>query len=61
MTLRKQEGHMTAKIVFTALALTILPATAFATCSGKTHLGMSCAEGTVWDADSRTCVEQVSS
>lgn len=52
---------MTAKILMTAVALTVLPAAAFATCSGKSHQAMSCAEGSVWDADTRSCVQQVSS
>ena len=52
---------MLIKTAFTALALTVLPAISFAQCAGKSHQAMSCAEGTVWDSDTRTCVEQVSS
>ena len=49
------------KAIVAALALVILPATAFAMCSGKQHRAMSCAEGTVWNSETRTCVKQVSS
>ncbi len=52
---------MRTKTIFVALALTILPAAAFAACSGKSHQAMSCAEGTVWDATSQTCVKQATS
>lgn len=53
---------MTKKTVALALALTVLPAFAFAYCSGGyTEQAVSCATGTVWDAASQTCVEQVSS
>lgn len=41
-----------------AAMLTVLPALSYAGCSGS-HQAMSCAEGTVWDADTQTCVEQV--
>lgn len=52
---------MTIKTILAALALTVLPAVSYAACSGKSHQAMSCAEGSVWDADTRTCVKQVSS
>ncbi len=45
-----------------AAALTILPAMSFAMCSySKQHQAQTCATGTVWDAESQRCVEQVSS
>ncbi len=50
---------MRTKTILAAVALTILPAAAFAMCSGKSHQAMSCAEGTVWDANSQSCVKQV--
>ena len=52
---------MTKKTVALAFALTVLPAFAFAYCSGHTEQAVSCATGTVWDAASQKCVEQVSS
>lgn len=48
------------KTLLAAAALATLPALGFAACSGS-HQAMSCAEGTVWDADSGTCVSQISS
>jgi hypothetical protein len=51
-----------AKTILTTLALTVLPASAFAMCSGaKDHQAMSCAEGSVWDQQTGTCVQQVTS
>lgn len=52
---------MTIKTILTALTLGLMPLGAFAMCSGKSHQAMSCAEGTVWDAASESCVQQVSS
>jgi hypothetical protein len=53
---------MTTKTLLAALALTLLPAVSFAMgCSGKSHQTQSCGVGTVWDADTQTCVKQVSS
>ncbi|MCR9127845.1 MAG: adenylosuccinate lyase [Rhodobacteraceae bacterium] len=50
---------MTIKTALAALALTILPAVSFAMCSGsKSHQAMSCAQGTVYDAASGSCVQQ---
>ncbi|MFY9209598.1 MAG: carbohydrate-binding module family 14 protein [Aestuariivita sp.] len=52
---------MTIKTILTALALTVLPASAFAMCSDKNYQAMSCAEGSVWDINTQTCVKQVMS
>ncbi|SDN35724.1 Chitin binding Peritrophin-A domain-containing protein [Lutimaribacter pacificus] len=52
---------MKIKTTLAALALITVPALASATCAGKTHQAMSCAEGTVWDADSQACVAQINS
>ena len=48
----------TTKTLIVALALSALPGLAFATCSFGTHqeASMSCAEGTVWDAETEKCV-----
>ena len=53
---------MKIKTLCVAAALAVLPAMSFAMCSyGQQHQAQSCATGTVWDADSQKCVEQVSS
>lgn len=52
---------MTFKTALVAIALATLPAIASAECSWSHQQAQSCAQGTVWDADSRTCVEQVNS
>lgn len=52
---------MKIKTTLAALALITVPALASAMCAGKTHQAMSCAEGTVWDADSQACVAQINS
>lgn len=46
------------KTLFVALALAAVPTLGFAQCSGYGHqeASMSCANGTVWDADTKTCV-----
>ena len=49
------------KTTLAALALALMPALASAMCSDKSHQAMSCADGTVWDAASNSCVKQVSS
>lgn len=46
--------------VWVTLALIVLPSFAFATCSSEQHV-MSCAEGTVYDAESASCVSSVNS
>lgn len=47
------------KTLCVALALTVIPTLSFAMCSGYGHdqaASMSCADGTVWDAQTGTCV-----
>lgn len=51
---------MTIKTAFAAIALAVLPAFGYAACS-TSHQAMSCADGTVWDAATQSCVQQVSS
>ena len=47
---------MTIKTLLTTAALTLASATAgFAACSGHDQASMTCAEGTVYDADTNTC------
>jgi hypothetical protein len=59
----RQETHMSIKTLLAALVLTAAPGLAVAECSwGMEHqTTMSCAEGTMWDAPSQTCVPVVSS
>ncbi len=52
---------MPLKTALAALALTLLPTLSFAFCSGVDHQAQSCATGTIWDAETQRCVEQVSS
>ena len=52
---------MSVKTFLTALALSVLPAAGYAMCSGPDHQAASCAEGTVWDAESQACVKQATS
>ncbi len=52
---------MTIKTLIFAAALVAIPAASFAYCSGRGHQAQSCAPGTVWDADSQSCVKQVNS
>ena len=51
---------MKTKTILAALALTIAPSLALAMgCSGYNHTSqqaMSCADGTVWDATTQTCI-----
>ena len=52
----------TTKTVLAALALVALPTAIPAACIGDGHdqASMSCASGTVWDAETRTCVPSTS-
>lgn len=51
---------MTIKTALAALALTFIPAFGFAMgCSDRSHQAQSCATGSVWDAESKSCVKQV--
>jgi hypothetical protein len=54
---------MSIKTLLAALVLTAAPGLAVAECSwGMEHqTTMSCADGTLWDAPSQTCVPVVSS
>lgn len=50
-----------AKIIAAACVLALSPTFAMAMgCQGGAHqAAMSCAEGSIWDADSRRCVEDM--
>ena len=56
---------MTIKTAALTAVLALAPSLALAMgCSGfghETEQAMSCAEGTVWDAETETCIEQVTS
>ncbi|MFV0513997.1 MAG: carbohydrate-binding module family 14 protein [Jhaorihella sp.] len=52
---------MSFKTVLTAMVLALTTTAAYASCSARGHQAQSCAPGTVWDAGSQTCVEQVNS
>lgn len=51
---------MTLKTLFAALALTLAPMVASAMCS-STDQAMSCADGMIWDSETRSCTKQLSS
>ncbi|MEX0282322.1 MAG: chitin-binding domain-containing protein [Arenibacterium sp.] len=51
---------MTIKTVVVAFTLTCLPVVGFAMgCSEGSHQAQSCADGAVWDAESQSCVKQI--
>ncbi|RVT84504.1 adenylosuccinate lyase [Rhodobacteraceae bacterium CCMM004] len=52
---------MKTKIIIAAAALAVAPTFAAAMCSGLKHqdTAMSCADGSVYDADTNTCVKIV--
>lgn len=52
---------MALKTAFITLALVALPALASAECSWSKHQAQSCAPGSVWDAQSESCVKQITS
>ena len=55
---------MKTKTILCALALSLAPTLSFAACSGMAkhdQTAMSCAEGQVFDAATRTCVDQTTS
>jgi hypothetical protein len=55
---------MKIKVLLAALALAAAPGLASAMCSWSAHgteQAMTCAEGTVWDATSQTCVTAATS
>lgn len=50
------------KTTLTALALAVMPVLAAAEgCFDGTHQAQSCAPGTVWDSESRSCTKQANS
>jgi len=50
------------KTTLTALALAVMPVLAAAQgCFDSSHQAQSCAPGTVWDSESRSCTEQANS
>ncbi|MCB1365102.1 MAG: adenylosuccinate lyase [Rhodobacteraceae bacterium] len=52
---------MSFKTALCALVIALTTTAAYASCSARGHQAQSCAAGTVWDANSQTCVEQVNS
>lgn len=53
---------MTLKTTLAALALTLLPGFAMASCWGAAHeTASTCSEGQTWDAGTQTCITPVSS
>jgi hypothetical protein len=54
---------MKVRLTLAALVLAATPGLAFAMCSGMkpSETAMSCADGTVWDSQTRSCVAPVSS
>ncbi len=54
---------MKAKLTLAALVLAATPGLAVAMCSDMkpAQTALTCAEGTVWDSETRTCVAPVSS
>ena len=51
---------MTLKTALAALALTLAPVMVSAACPSG-HQAMSCAEGMVWDSETRSCTTQLNS
>ncbi len=50
------------KLFLSALVLVVLPAAAFAQCTGMEEMSTSqCAQGQTWDAPTQTCVPVVNS
>lgn len=52
---------MKLKITLAALVLGLTPALASAMCSSRHDTASACAEGQVFDAETATCIEPVSS
>lgn len=48
------------KTFFAVVVLSLVPAISFAACS-QGHQVMSCATGSVWDADAGKCVDRANS
>lgn len=45
------------KIALTTIILTLAPLTAFAECFGDHQQAMSCADGAVWDSETKSCIK----
>ncbi|WP_189680250.1 hypothetical protein [Seohaeicola zhoushanensis] len=52
---------MTFRIALTALSLSLAPFAAVAECSGHEQKVQSCAPGSAWDAENKSCVKQITS
>ena len=52
---------MKTKTLIAAFGMVIMSAFAAHACAKHSEQAMSCAEGTAWDAESETCVPQISS
>jgi hypothetical protein len=52
---------MSIRTIAIAVALTLAPALAHASCSDRGHQAQSCASGTAWDSNLQTCVKRVNS
>ncbi|TVP71909.1 MAG: hypothetical protein EA339_07785 [Rhodobacteraceae bacterium] len=63
LSIAEGDSLMKLKIALTALALTLSPAIAAAMCSSMkpAQTASACADSQVFDADSQTCVEPMSS
>lgn len=52
---------MPLKTALASLALIFATTAAYASCSARGHQAQSCVAGTVWDANTQTCIKQVNS
>jgi len=52
---------MSVKLFLAAVGMMLASALPIAACESHTKQSMSCAEGSVWDAQSETCVPQTTS
>ncbi len=50
---------MTFKTILAALVLSLTPGLALAMCADRHETAMTCADGTVWDSQTRTCTAPV--
>jgi hypothetical protein len=58
---RKRGESMKIKVVATSVALTLATSlSAFAACDNHSKQAMTCADGTSWDSQSRSCVPTTS-
>ena len=51
----EKDDPMTLKTLIVGTVLAFAPALAFASCSGHEKQAMTCADGTVYDAETNTC------